>query len=234
MFVKIIDCGECFSTTMEFIDGVYANRTEWEKYNFYPQNGMVGEVMKVISRAYIVKIKDGIYVPMTKRGIKEITKEEFIANRDKNVYTGMNERQKRINYGVNTFNDKVNKRIDNAENLYIPNPERSANGNHMKADDFINRFPTEFIESVDKNYEKLKARIVFTRKINSKYGGNIFQVILTLDKNLYITALGFLGMDLEPLQQYIQKHHEFENQYCGYYVIDNQGFPERLTVICSY
>ena len=39
MFVKIIDRGECFSTTMEFIDGVYANKTEWEKYNFYPQNG---------------------------------------------------------------------------------------------------------------------------------------------------------------------------------------------------
>ena len=234
MFVKIIDRGECFSTTMEFIDGVYANTTEWEKYNFYPQNGMVGEVVKVTPRAYIVKIEDGIYVPMTKKGIKEISREEYLANKDKNVCVGMDERQKRIHDGVNAFNDTVKKRIDNVENLYIPNPERSVNGNHMKADDFINRFPVEFIESIDKNYEKLKARIVFTRKINSKYGGNIFQVILTLDKNLDITALGFLGMDLEPLKQYIQKHHEFENQYCGYSVIENSGIPERLIVICSY
>ena len=233
MFVKIIDRGECFSTTMEFINGVYANKSEWDKYNFYPQNGMIGEVVKVTPRAYIVKIKDGIYVPMTKMGIKEITEEEYFANKDKNVCTGMDERQQRIHNGVNTFNDMVKKRIDNVENLYIPNPERSANGNHMKADDFINRFPAEFIESIDKNYEKLKARIVFTRKINSKYGGNIFQVILALDKNLDITALGFLGMDLEPLQQYIQKYHEFENQYCGYSVIDNQGIPKRLTIICS-
>ena len=46
MYVKIVDRGECFSTTLEFIDGVYANKTEWEKHNFYPQNGMVGEIVK--------------------------------------------------------------------------------------------------------------------------------------------------------------------------------------------
>lgn len=234
MFVKIIDCGECFSTTMEFIEGVYANRTEWEKYNFYPQNGMVGEVVKVTPRAYIVKFKDGIYVPMTKRGIKEITREEYLANIENNVCTGMNERQRRINDGVKAFNDEVGKRIENTEKLYIPNSERSSNSHHMKADDFINGFPTEFIESIDKNYEKLKARIVFTNKINKKYGGHIFQVILLLDKNLDITSLGFMGMDLVPLQKHIQEYHIFEKQYCGYSVIDNQGIPERLTVICSY
>ena len=37
MYVKIVDRGECFSTTLEFIDGVYANKTEWEKHNFYSQ-----------------------------------------------------------------------------------------------------------------------------------------------------------------------------------------------------
>ena len=67
MYVKIIDKGECFSTTMEFIDGVYANKMEWEKHNFYPQNGMVGELIKRTPSAYIIKIMDGIYVPMTKK-----------------------------------------------------------------------------------------------------------------------------------------------------------------------
>ena len=80
MYVKIIDKGECFSTTMEFIDGVYANKSEWEKHNFYPQNGMVGELVKRTPSAYIVKIMDGVYVPMTRRGIREISYEEYKAS----------------------------------------------------------------------------------------------------------------------------------------------------------
>lgn len=103
MYVKIVDRGECFSTTMEFINGVYANKSEWAKYNFYPQNGMVGEVVKVTPRAYIVKIKDGIYVPMTKKGIREISYDEYLAGKDKNVSTGMDERQERINDGTDSL-----------------------------------------------------------------------------------------------------------------------------------
>ena len=104
MYVKIIDRGECFSTTPEFIDGVYANRTEWEKHNFYPQNGMVGEVVKRTPSAYIVKIMDGIYVPMTRNGIEEIEYDEFIAGQECNVCCGMDARQKRINSQVDDFN----------------------------------------------------------------------------------------------------------------------------------
>lgn len=46
MYVRIIDQGECLSTTREYIDGVYANKNEWAKHNFYPKNGMVGELVK--------------------------------------------------------------------------------------------------------------------------------------------------------------------------------------------
>lgn len=104
MYVKIIDRGECFSTTPEFFDGVYANRTEWEKHNFYPQNGMVGEVVKRTPSAYIVKIMDGIYVPMTRNGIEEIEYDEFIAGQQYNVCNGMGARQKRINSQLDDFN----------------------------------------------------------------------------------------------------------------------------------
>ena len=103
MYVKIVDRGECFSTTMEFIDGVYANKDEWAKHNFYPQNGMVGEIRKITPRAYIVKIMEGIYVPMTKNGIKEITYNEYLAGLKNNNCSGMDERQKRINDGVNSM-----------------------------------------------------------------------------------------------------------------------------------
>ena len=61
MYVRIIDQGECLSTTREYVDGVYANKNEWAKHNFYPKNGMVGELVKRTPSAYIVKIMDGIY-----------------------------------------------------------------------------------------------------------------------------------------------------------------------------
>lgn len=105
MYVKIIDRGECFSTTQEYIDGVYANRTEWEKHDFYPQNGMVGEVVRRTPSAYIVKIMDGIYVPMTRNGIQEIEYDEFLAGQKNNVCSGMNQRQKRINRQLDDVNN---------------------------------------------------------------------------------------------------------------------------------
>lgn len=104
MYVKIIDKGECFSTTMEYIDGVYANKVEWAKHNFYPKNGMVGEVVKRTPSAYIVKIMDGIYVPMTRNGIAEISYNEYQAGLANNVCEGMDDRQRRINEGVDDFN----------------------------------------------------------------------------------------------------------------------------------
>lgn len=107
MYVKIINEGECFSTTMEFINGVYANRTEWAKYNFYPRNDMVGEVVKRTPSAYIIKIKDGIYVPMTRNGIQEITYEEYLSKQSNNVCTGMNTRQKQINEKLDDFNNET-------------------------------------------------------------------------------------------------------------------------------
>ena len=79
MYVRIIDQGECLSTTREYVDGVYANKNEWAKHNFYPKNGMVGELVKRTPSAYIVKIMDGIYVPMTRNGIEEISSKDYEA-----------------------------------------------------------------------------------------------------------------------------------------------------------
>ena len=103
MYVKVIDSGECFSTTNETFNGVPANRDEWAKYNFYPQNDMVGEVVKN-DGDYLVKFADGIYVPFTKRGVVEISPEEYhAAKQNEGPYTGMNERQKRLNEQLDAF-----------------------------------------------------------------------------------------------------------------------------------
>lgn len=95
MYVRIIDQGECLSTTREYVDGVYANKNEWAKHNFYPKNGMVGELVKRTPMAYIVKIMDGIYVPMTRKGIEEISSKDYETGVKNNLCCGMDERQKK-------------------------------------------------------------------------------------------------------------------------------------------
>ena len=39
MYVRIIDQGECLSTTREYVDGVYANKNEWAKFLSKERNG---------------------------------------------------------------------------------------------------------------------------------------------------------------------------------------------------
>lgn len=95
-YAKIIDRGECFSTTNLSVNGISANKWEWGKHNFYPQNGMVGEVINEQDSLFL-KIMDGIYVPITFRGIVEITYEEYVAGKVNNVCSGMDTRQRMIN-----------------------------------------------------------------------------------------------------------------------------------------
>lgn len=87
-YAKITDRGECMSTMNLVVDGVPANKGEWAKYNFYPKNDMVGEVMLV--RGFnVLKIMEGIYVPMSPLGIVEISGDEYERGKVNNVCTGM-------------------------------------------------------------------------------------------------------------------------------------------------
>ena len=99
-YAKIVDRGECISSSGISVNGVPANKYEWAKYNFYPQNGMVGEIIPIIPNIatdFVLKILDGIYVPMTPQGIVEISSKEFEENKHNNVCVGMDARQQRIN-----------------------------------------------------------------------------------------------------------------------------------------
>ena len=98
-YAKITDRGECMSTMNLVVDGVPANKWEWAKYNFYPKNDMVGEVMLV--RGFnVLKIMEGIYVPMSPLGIVEISADEYERGKVNNVCTGMDARQQNINDGI--------------------------------------------------------------------------------------------------------------------------------------
>ena len=94
LYARIIDRGECESTNPLVVDGVPANVSEWKKYNFYPQNNMVGELMKV-NNINVLHILPHIYVVMNK-GIEIITEEEWREGQQYKTYTGMDERQWKI------------------------------------------------------------------------------------------------------------------------------------------
>ena len=100
----------------------------------------------------------------------------------------------------------------------------------MQVEDFINNFPQEYVESVEKNYENKKARIIFPSNINNKYNGHIFHVIMMLNEDLSIQGLGFMGMDLRPLQEWINNYNIFEGLPCHFAVIMD-GFPQHLSAV---
>lgn len=99
---KIIDKGECYSTSNLVVNGVPANKFEWFKYNFYPKNDMVGELLNVNGNI-VIKISEDIYVHMSSRGVKEISKPEYIAGQKNNVFTGVDEKQQKINEGIDAY-----------------------------------------------------------------------------------------------------------------------------------
>lgn len=87
-YAEIIDKGECLSTLNvppadKVIDWSgylnikpYAGNNEWAKYGFYPSNGLIGEIVGIISNPfwgfdmYILYINEKYYVPMSVNGIR--------------------------------------------------------------------------------------------------------------------------------------------------------------------
>ena len=104
-YAKIIDKGECYSTLNLNVSETPANRNEWAKYNFYPKNGMVGIVLEV-NGYNVLKINEGIYVPMSARGIEYINEQEYERGLPNNVCTGMDVRQTNINQQYDSFQQK--------------------------------------------------------------------------------------------------------------------------------
>ena len=100
----------------------------------------------------------------------------------------------------------------------------------MHVEDFIENFPKEYVESVEKKYDVKTARIIFTSSINDKYKGHIFHVIMILNDDLSIQGLGFMGMDLRPLQEWINNYNIFEGLPCHYAMIMD-GFPQHLSAV---
>ena len=78
-YARIIDRGECYSTSKLVINGVPANKSAWSEFNFYPKDEMVGELL-LVNGCNVLKITDDIYVQMSSAGIEEITEDEYKAS----------------------------------------------------------------------------------------------------------------------------------------------------------
>lgn len=122
-FAEIIDKGECIST-MNLVSNIpwpkidlqnLACQKEWEKHNFYPSDGLVGEIyciieqdisLKINSDIYILKINNFLYVPMSINGIKFISESEYKFKMPKNELKEISEerRQKYKDWMINDTN----------------------------------------------------------------------------------------------------------------------------------
>ena len=74
-YAKVIHPGKCLQYTGTTVEGTPANRSEWEKHDFYPTYDIVGEVL-VINGVTVLKVEDGIYVPMD-GGLEEVSEEYY-------------------------------------------------------------------------------------------------------------------------------------------------------------
>ena len=173
-YAEITDKGECYSSLSLCIEGVNANATEWSKHNFYPQNGMVGEIVEIYNPyTYILKIQDTIYVPISPKGFKKISETEFNRRVSNNSYTGMDEKQQRINreekpvldengnqvyydsgkmQGKPKFAVKHNRRKENLSLYLIESPVPLRNASRTKKHWSL---PQRYVRSVSRNLKKV-------------------------------------------------------------------------------
>lgn len=149
-FVEIVDKGECLSSLNDNADFNWpeirlknlACRTEWNKHNFYPQNGLVAEIYCPLENwGYIILINDRFYVPMTKKGVKSISESEYIRRKGENKIQGMNARQRNLNNEYDNFNNSINIKGDYRDEHSI---------NQLKSLNLKNVFKYDLVDRVDK------------------------------------------------------------------------------------
>lgn len=118
-FAEIIDKGGCYSTLnavpeLQWPDHKLkqlANRDEWSKYNFYPSNGLVGEITYTLKygnqQIIILRINNRYYVPMSAGGIRIISEEEWKSKQQMNTISNMDDRQRKINMEYDSFQQNL-------------------------------------------------------------------------------------------------------------------------------
>lgn len=113
-FVKIINTSKVRSNTNLVVAGISVNQSEWNKYQFYPNEGVVGlvvgEAQCYEGLIYLVQCDNRIIVPILPSGIRDITLSEFRERLPQNKIVGKaTEQQMNSKFNVDEVMDSLNK-----------------------------------------------------------------------------------------------------------------------------
>lgn len=187
-YVEIIDKGECCSSMNDNPNFVWpdpklkkiACKNEWSKHNFYPSNGLVGEVYcDLDSWGHILLISDKYYVPMTKKGINTIAEDEYLKRKPLNKLSGMDQKQRAINTGIDELYSNIN-------NIFGLNYEEDTIED-LEIDEYYHELITKIDElcaehgveyTISENEVGGNTRIIYTM---NEFTMGIFSIIMNLD-----------------------------------------------------
>ncbi len=113
-FVEITNSAKVRSNTNLVIAGIPVNQSEWNKYQFYPNKGVVGivvgEAQCYEGVIYLVQCDNRIIVPVLPTGIKDISLYDFRRRYPQNSIIGKaTEQQMNSSFNVDEVMDSLNK-----------------------------------------------------------------------------------------------------------------------------
>lgn len=113
-FVEITNPAKVRSNTNLVVSGIPVNQSEWNKYCFYPNSGVVGlvigEAQCYEGIIFLVQCDNRIIVPVLPSGIRDITQSEFYRRFPNNKIVGKaTQQQMNSSFNVDEVMDSLNK-----------------------------------------------------------------------------------------------------------------------------
>lgn len=113
-FVEITNTAKVRSNTSLVVAGIPVNQSEWNKYQFYPNKGVVGlvigEAQCYEGIIYLVQCGERIIVPVLPSGLRDISLSDFRRRYPQNTTIGLaSEEQMNRNFNVDEFMDSLDK-----------------------------------------------------------------------------------------------------------------------------
>lgn len=92
LFVEVINSAAVRPNTELVINGLRLNVEEWRKFNFFPNNGVIGQIMGEAQTRegiiYLVQFDDQIMAAVLPKGLRQISKFEAIERYPRNRIIG--------------------------------------------------------------------------------------------------------------------------------------------------
>ena len=115
-FAEIVNSGAVRSNTTLSIPGFYVNQSGWNRFSFYPNNGVVrviiGEAQCCEGVIYLLQCDNEILVPVLPRGIREISSAEFRRRLPNNKTVGRaSSNQMNSKFNVDEMMDEINRML---------------------------------------------------------------------------------------------------------------------------